>query len=184
MSHSPPASTAPLISSLESISGRPGHILETRPLDRAAAIRDAWSLGAEGVAPLLEIVADTDGAAARAAREALERIVTHAARPGAEYEARAVSTALWEVARSTMRMPARRTAVHLLGVVGGESHCRQMAALFEVEELREDVRLALIRMPDSSADENLREARSRADGSFRTSLDQALLQRSRGRAAR
>ena len=184
MSHSPLQCAAPLFSSIESISGRAEHPLEARPLDRASAIRDAWSLGAEGVGPLFEIVADTDGAGARAAREALERIVTHAARPGAEYEAGAVSTALWEIARSTMRIPARRYAVHLLGVVGGESRCRQLAALFEVEELREDVRLALIRMPDSSADEVLREARSRAEGSFRTSLDQALLQRSRGRAGR
>lgn len=184
MSHSPPRCAAPLIASLESISGRAEHPLEARSLNRASAIRDAWSLGAEGVRPLLEVVADTDGGAARAAREALEQIVTHAARPGAEHEAGAVSTALWEIARSTMRIPARRYAVHLLGVVGGASRCRQLGALLEVEELREDVRLALIRMPDSSADEVLREARSRAKGSFRTSLDQALLQRSRGRAVR
>lgn len=184
MNHIPPQCAAPLLASPGSTSGRAEHPFEARPLGRASTIRDAWSLGAGGVRPLLEIVADTDGFAARVAREALEQIATHAARPGAEQDAGAVSTALWEIARSTMRIPARRYAVHLLGVVGGESRCRQLGALLEVEELREDVRLALIRMPDSSADEVLREARCRAEGSFRTSLDQALLQRSRRRAVR
>ena len=141
---------------------------------RRAAFEAAAQYGAGAVAPLGQILAGEDRAAARAARLALEAIVAHAGRPGAEAEARAVSAALIELVRSDQPAAATRLEIPLLGLVGADEAVPALAELLGDPELGEPARQALQRIPGPLAAQALLDALETSDGTLQIGLIHAL----------
>lgn len=145
---------------------------------RAAAISDARGIGADGVLPLAKMIGGSDLAAAKAAGEALKRIVHHAARPGAAAEAKAVSTHLLQLATSDQAVAVRREALHLLGYIAHEHQAERIASLLRNPVLREDVRQTLQRIPGRKVDTVLEDALRAAPPDFAAAIKLTLKHRS------
>ncbi len=140
---------------------------------RGPAWQNAGPVGAPAVVPLGELMTHADFEIARSARRAIERIVRHAGRPGADAEREAVAT---ELAR-LLRHPAalvRRHALWMLSEIGGRSEVPSMAELLSDPEVREDARCALERIPDRAAIRALRRALRGAPEDFQYALAHSL----------
>lgn len=144
---------------------------------RYRAWRSAGPMGAAAVAPLADLMAGADRGVAKAAGEAIERIVHHAARPAAQEEARAVSAALLKVAESQRPRRVRADALHWLGFVGDGRVVPGLAKLLGDPALREEARMALERIPGREATRALERARRSAPADFKPHLEQSLRNR-------
>lgn len=144
---------------------------------RYRAWRSAGPMGAAAIAPLADRMAGADRGVAKAAGEAIERIVHHAARPGARNEARAVSAALLQVAESNRARLVRADAIHWLGFVGDGRVVPGLAKLLADPALRDEARMALERIPGREATRALERARASAPADFRPHLEQSLRNR-------
>ncbi|MEP7271611.1 MAG: hypothetical protein ABI882_08895 [Acidobacteriota bacterium] len=145
---------------------------------RAAAILAAQGIGADAVLPLAKMIGGHNLAAAKAASEALKRIVHHAARPGTAAEAKAVSTHLLQLATSDQPVAVRREASHLLGYVALEHQAERIASLLRDPVLREDVRQTLQRIPGRKVDTVLEDALRTAPPEFAVAIKLTLQHRS------
>ena len=141
---------------------------------RRVAFEQAAQYGAETVVPLGQILGGQDRAAARAAHLALQAIVAHAGRPGAEAEAQAVSAALIGLLRSDQPTAAKRLEIPLLGLIGGDAAVPVLAELLADRELGEPARQALHRIPGPVAAQALLQALETTDGTLRTGIIYAL----------
>ncbi len=139
----------------------------------AAACETAHQYGASAVQPLAVLLADPDFELARKAKRALQRIVRHAGRPGANPEAGAVEKELLE---ALQRSPGeiRPALLWLLSEIGSERVVEPIAACLADVKLREDARCALLRLPGSRATAVLRHAFSAAPEEFKFALADAL----------
>lgn len=81
---------------------------------RRAAIERAALVGSAAVMPLCEVAGGPDPEAARAASDALEHIVTHCSRPGADPERRACSIQLARLRSGRYAPAVRARAARLL----------------------------------------------------------------------
>jgi len=145
---------------------------------RAAAISTAPGIGADAVLPLAKMIGGSNLAAAKAASEALKRIVHYAARPNAAAEAKAVSTLLLQLATSDQAVAVQREAIHLLGYIAHENQAERIASLLRNPVLREDVRQTLQRIPGRNVDTVLEDALSAAPPDFAVAIKLTLKHRS------
>jgi hypothetical protein len=83
---------------------------------RRAAVERALLVGSPAVAPLCEVVEDADRDAARAAKRALDRIVRHCSRSGAEGEAASCAAQLAAFGRARYDAAVRAETRCLSGV--------------------------------------------------------------------
>lgn len=142
---------------------------------RYAAWRSAGPAGAAAIVPIAELMASTDKGVVRSATEALGRVAHHAARPTAsKNERRAVAQALLQVASAPRPRMVRAEALHQLGFVAEERNVSALARLLEDKEVREDVRMALERIPGNASLRALEEALRRAPADFQPNLRQAI----------
>lgn len=145
---------------------------------RYAAWRAAGPTGSSAVAPLAELMASTDKGVAKAAREALQTIVHHSARPSGQKEARDVAAELLKVAASPAPKLVRADSLNWLGFVGDDRAVPGLAKLLEDPEVREDARMALERIPGRASLRALQQAVKAAPDDFRPNLEQSLYNRS------
>ncbi len=147
---------------------------------RAKAWQQAGPLGATAVAPLTDLLAYDAREVARAAHQALRRIVHHAGRPGAPSSERvAVSRALADQLAIRNQEGVRRDLVWLLSEIGGDEAVPPLTTLLEEQPLRDDARMALERIPGRKSLAALQKALASAPPDFRPNLAHAL--RVRGR---
>jgi HEAT repeat protein len=133
---------------------------------RFAARAEAALVGAPAVAALVEWVDEArepppPDAAARehrrevaiTARAALERLVHHAGRPGADAEREAVAAELAKALAPGQTLKTKREVLLLVGFIGGDAQVNAVAKLLEDPDanVRETARLTLERMPGAAS---------------------------------
>ncbi len=146
--------------------------------ERIAAIKVAPEEGAAAVVPLGEIYGSNDLAAAKAAHEALRRIVHHSARPNAIGESKTVVAKLLLLIDQKQPLIVRKEALHLLSFIASEEQAERIGKQLSDADVREEARLSLQRIPGSKVDKVLREAAHNTAGEFRAALELSLRSRS------
>lgn len=114
----------------------------------------------------------------RAAKRALWKIVRHVGRPGAGEEKEAAIGILLDLLASTQPLAIRREVTAMLSEIGDDQVVDAIADLLNNEELREDAREALERMPTKKALAALQTALETVTGDFRIDIARSL--RARG----
>lgn len=140
---------------------------------RGPAWQSAGPAGAPAVAPLAAVMLDADFEVARCAKRALERIVRHAGRPGAEAERKAVAAEFVKLLAGG-EAAVRRHALWMLSEIGDEADVKSMAALLADAALREDARCALERIPGAAATAALKAGFAAAPEEFKFALAHSL----------
>ena len=141
---------------------------------RAAARDGAGSVGAKAVPPLAKIAADGELEIARAANRAMQNIVYHAGRPGAEDEAKAVAAELLKLLGDSQPLQLRRDVLWMTWQIAGQEAVQPVAALLANGDLREDARMALERLPGEKATAALQAALAAADEADKPALAHSL----------
>jgi hypothetical protein len=134
------------------------NIQSTDDTVRAAARDGAGPVGAKAVLPLARIATSGELEIARAAKRAIQNIVYYAGRPGAEGEAKAVAAELLELLGDSQPLQFRRDVLWMTWQIAGEEAVEPVAALLAVDELREDARMTLERLPGARATATLQAA--------------------------
>jgi len=140
---------------------------------RGPAWQNAGPYGAPAVGPLAEVMTDPHFEIARSARRAIERIVRHAGRPGAETERRAVAAELVKLLGHASPS-VRKHALWMLSEIGEDPAVEPMAALLADPDVREDARCALERIPGAAATAALKKAMTTAPEAFKYALAHSL----------
>lgn len=141
---------------------------------RAAARDGAGPSGAAAVGPLAKIAAGDELEVARAANGAIQNIVFHAGRPGADEEAKAVSVELIKLINSDQPVQLRRDFVWMTWQIAGEEAVEPVAALLADADLREDARMALERLPGDKATAALQKALAAAPAAEKPAFAHSL----------
>ena len=140
---------------------------------RGPAWQGAGPVGARAVGPLAEVMTDADFETARCAKRAIEKIVRHAGRPGADAERKAVQGELVKLLPHASAN-VRRHAAWMLSEIGDDSAVAPVAALLADGEVREDARCAIERIPGAPATAALKKALSSAPEDFKYALAHSL----------
>jgi hypothetical protein len=142
--------------------------------ERAAARDAAGTVGASAVSPLAGIAVGGEQEIARAAKQAIQNIVYHAGRPGAEDEARAVSAELLKLLDDSQPVQFRRDVLWMTWQIAGEEAAEPVAALLDNADLNEDARMALERLPGQKATAALQAALDAAEEDQKPALAHSL----------
>lgn len=153
---------------------------DTNRTTSASACEAAPEYGAGAIRPLAMAMADSNFEVARRGKRALAKIVHRAGRPGAKAEAQALEAELVPLVSKTEMVPVqvRRDLMWMLSEIGSYKAVPPIAALLTHQELREDARCVLIRMPFPQATKALKAAFRDAPEEFKFALADAL--RARG----
>ncbi|HXG24700.1 MAG TPA: hypothetical protein VNJ09_09115 [Chthonomonadales bacterium] len=146
---------------------------------RAKAIEKATSVGTRAIVPLGGICSGSDRGAAKVAGEALRRIVHHAARPGATSERKAAAIQLLRMIRKEWPRRQRVDALYLLGLAGGSESVAAIAEQMKDQDVGEEARMALERIPGSAATRALQQALRTAPADLRLAVEESLKRRTR-----
>ncbi len=152
-------------------------IADANPKVRSTAWGEAKNYGAAAVPGLGELLDSSDRGVARAAKLALENIVGQASTPGADAERQAVALKLVSALRAAQSRFARVTCIQLLGLIGRGEAVPALAQLLDDEEVGEDVRQALQRIPGNEATGALLAALRTHRGPFARAIIYALASR-------
>jgi len=145
---------------------------------RLKAQQTCGPVGASAISPLAELAVSTDKGVAKAARGAMETIAHYSARPGAGGEAKAVSAELLKVAQTNRPKQIRANALHLLGYTTNDGKTVEyIAELLLNNELWDEARMALERIPGNAATNALKNAAKNANEEMRPHLEQSLKNR-------
>jgi HEAT repeat protein len=142
---------------------------------------DAWlgagQVGAPAAKPLAKVMTDNDMEVARAAKRALWKLVRHAGRPKAGAERKAVEAELVGLLGDDQPVAVRREVLWMLSEIGSGKSVDAIAALLSNEQLREDARMTLQRIPNKKALAALKVALDTAPDNFKLNIAQSLRQR-------
>ena len=144
---------------------------------RTEAWLGAGEAGAPAVKPLAKVMTNDNLEVARAAKRALWKIVRHTGRPGANKERRAVETELTGLLGDNQPVAVRREVLWMLSEIGARNSIKPIAGLMRNEELREDTRMALERIPGKRAVTTLKAAFEKAPEDFKPNIAQSLRKR-------
>ncbi len=143
---------------------------------RWEAVSRAHEAGPAAVQALGRIMQGNDPAAAKAASEALKRLVHAAAKPGQDTGKRkAVSGELLKQTRAGNARAVRSDALMYLGLIGGREQVQGIQALLADTDVREYARMALERIPGRDAEAALKGAEVTA--SYKAAIQQSLRHR-------
>ncbi len=145
---------------------------------RSEARDHAGKVGAPAIKPLAAVMSDEDFEIARAAKRALWKIVRHAGRPGADGERTAVIAGLLPLLSDGQPVHVRREVMWMLSEIAGDDAVDPVAGLLANEELREDSRMVLERLPGQRSLRVLRRALRAVPEDFKINIAQSL--RARG----
>jgi len=121
---------------------------------RAAAWQAAGKVGAQALKPLSVVAKEGELEVSRAANRAMWQIVRYTGRPGAEDDRKATVAALIEVfTDEQLPVQLRRDAVWMLSevITNDEYDPNQAAEMFKNPDFRDDLRMALQRIPGDNA---------------------------------
>jgi len=142
---------------------------------RAAARNAAGPVGAAAVAPLAKVMAEGELEISRAAKRALWVVVRYSGRPGAEEGKKRVVAELLKLLDDDRPLAVRREVVWMLSEIGcGDCAGEPLARLLRNEQLREDARCALERIPGDESKTLLIDALESIPGDFRLALAHSL----------
>jgi HEAT repeat protein len=144
---------------------------------RASGLLKAVELGAAAVKPLAKVIEDGDIEISRAGKRALWKIVRHVGRPGAGDEKKVVAAQLVDLLGVEHRALVRCEALWMLSEIGGDETVEPIAAMLSDEEVREDARMALQRIPGRQSLDALKDGLKSAPMDFRLNIAQSLRQR-------
>ncbi len=144
---------------------------------RTQAWLDAGKAGAPAVRPLAAVMTDSDPEVARAATRALWQLARHAGRPDAAKEKRAVETELVGLLGDQTPFSVRREVLWMLSEIGDANSVKPVAGLLKNNELREDARMTLERIPAKGAAAALKAGFEAAPEDFKPNLAQSLRKR-------
>jgi HEAT repeat protein len=145
--------------------------------ERTEAWQSAGEVGAPAVKPLANVMTDDDLEVARAAKQALWKIVRYTGRPKANKERRAVETELTGLLGDDQPVAVRREVLWMLSEIGARNSIKPIARLLRNEELREDARMALERIPGKRAVTTLKAGFEKAPEDFKPNIAQSLRNR-------
>jgi len=142
---------------------------------------DAWlgagQVGAPAAKPLAKVMADSDLEVARAAKRGLWKLVRHAGRPKAGRERRAVEAELVALLADDQPIHVRREVLWMLSEIGSGKSVDAIVALLSNEQLRDDARMTLQRIPNKKALAALKAGLDAAPDDFKLNIAQSLRQR-------
>ena len=141
------------------------------------AILDAPMFGAAAVPGLAKLLTSDDASVVGRARQALERIVAHAAREGAEDERASVSDALVAMLNTDLPTLARMPLIRQLALVGGDGAVDALLPFLSHPDLGEPARQAINRIPGPRATQALLSALPEAPERWQCALIAALASR-------
>jgi len=121
---------------------------------RAAAWQAAGKVGAQALKPLAGVAKEGELEVSRAANRAMWQIVRYTGRPGADDERKATVAALIEVfTDEQLPVQLRRDVIWMLSeiVTNDEFNPDDAAEMFKDAEFRDDMRMALQRIPGAGA---------------------------------
>jgi len=144
---------------------------------RTEAWQSAGKAGAPAVKPLAKVMTDDDLEVARAAKRALWQIVRYTGRPGANLERRAVETELVGLLGDDQPVAVRREVLWMLSEIGARRSIEAIAGLLKNEDLREDARMALERIPNRRSLAALKAGFEAAPEDFKPNIAQSLRKR-------
>jgi HEAT repeat protein len=113
----------------------------------------------------------------RAAKRALWRIVRDAGRPESGAVQKAVVAELIPLCKGDRPVSVRREVLWMLSELGGDESVDAVAALLSHEELREDARMALQRIPGRRSLDALKAGLAAAPDDFKLAIAQSLRKR-------
>ena len=145
---------------------------------RGEAWQNAGRFGAPAVKPLAAVMSDEDFEIARAAKRGLWKIVRHVGRPGADSERKAVVAELISLLKDARPVAVRREVIWMLSEIAGDEAVGPVAALLSDEELREDSRMVLERLPGEKSLSALKRGLETVPEKFKINIVQSL--RARG----
>ena len=145
---------------------------------RAQAWDMAATIGAPAVKALAQLLPNPDFELARAAKRALQRIVRHANRPGADKERVAVVKELLPFADKKHPLNARRDVLWMLGEIASDEAISVIANILTEEDLREDARMTLERIPGNASLKALQKGLKSVPEKFKYNMASSL--RARG----
>ena len=145
--------------------------------ERTEAWQSAGEVGAPAVKPLAKVMTGDNLEVARAAKRALWQIVRYTGRPGANKERRAVETELVALLSKGQPVAVRREVIWMLSEIGGRNSMKPLARLLRNEDLREDARMALERIPTKRAVTFLKTGFKAAPEDFKPNIAQSLRKR-------
>jgi HEAT repeat protein len=148
-------------------------------IERTKAWQSAGKVGAPAVKPLAKVMMDNNLEVAHAAKRALWKIVRHTGRPGADKEKSTVETELVGLLGDEQPVAVRREVLWMLSEIGGRNSIKPIAGLLRNEELREDARMALERIPGERAVAALKAGFETASEDFKPNIAQSLRKRGR-----
>ena len=144
---------------------------------RTQAWQSAGQVGAPAVKALAKVMTDDNLEVARAVKRALWQIVRYTARPGANREKRAVEAELIELLGDEQPVAVKREELWMLSEIGSRRSIDSIAGLIKNEDLCEDARMALERIPNRRAVAALKTAFAEAPEDFKPNLAQSLRKR-------
>ncbi len=144
---------------------------------RTQAWLNAGKAGPAAVKPLAAVMTDSDLEVARAATRALWQLARHAGRPGADKEKQAVETQLIRLLGDENSVSVRREVLWMLSEIGGANSVKPVAGLMTNNELREDARMVLERIPAKGAVAALKAGFEAAPEDFKSNIAQSLRKR-------
>jgi hypothetical protein len=118
------------------------------PNVRTEAWLSAGEVGAPALKPLAKLAAEGQLEVSRAAQRAMWKIVRHSGRPAAPApEKQQVIKELNELLSDAQPVAIRREVLWMLSEIAGDESVERIAALLGNQELREDARMVLDRIP-------------------------------------
>jgi HEAT repeat protein len=144
---------------------------------RTQAWQSAGQVGAPAVKSLAKVMADGELEVARAAKRAMWQIVRYTGRSGANEERRAVEAELIDLLGDEQPIAVRREMLWMLSEIGSRRSIEPIAGLMKNEDLREDARMTLERIPNRRAVAALKAAFEAAPEDFKTNIAQSLRKR-------
>lgn len=151
---------------------------DSDPTIRQAAVDKAGPMGADAVEPVAALIAGGDRGVTASARDALARIVEHAADPETlASERRAVALELTTLLRESDSDPVRIAVLQTIPLIADRRDVSSIAALLGHPTLREHALASLERIPGKRVDRALLAEYHAASSDFKPALAAALQRR-------
>jgi HEAT repeat protein len=126
---------------------------------------------------MAKVMMDDELEVTRAAKRALWQIVRYTGRPDANEERRAVEAELIDLLGNEQPVAVGAEILWMLSEIGGRNSIKPIAGLLANEDLREDARMALERIPSRRAVTALKAAFEKAPEDLKPNLAQSLRKR-------
>lgn len=143
---------------------------------RTRAWQGAGEVGAAAIRPLAKMVNEEEGEVARAAKRGLWQIVRFTGGPEAKGKDRVIQR-LITLLKDGQPIALRREVAWMLSEIGGDESVEPLAGLLTNQELREDAKAALQRIPGEKSLQALKSALGSVPEDFKLSVAQSLRQR-------